>query len=249
MTLANPALSLKLNSQPASARLVERTVETLRSRILSGAYGLDGELPAQAELCGELGVSRVVVREAMQRLQSQRLLDVGRGRKPRVIPAGSQGLADCLEILRLRTNADWRDVIEVRRTLELEIVSLAALRATSDQIAELEAAVDAMEHSPTLEGQIAADFAFHRVLAQSSGNMLFAFMVDALANILRASQERTLSAIGPAHAIEDHRRIVAAIKKRQPPQARKMMERHLEETFAHLAPDALPTNEEVARSE
>lgn len=63
-----------------SRRLVEQTVEALRERIVAGFFGLDGELPPQGTLCRELGVSRSVVREAMQQLQSQRLVEVSQGR-------------------------------------------------------------------------------------------------------------------------------------------------------------------------
>lgn len=221
-------------SEPRSPRLVERAVEALRERILRGAYGSDGALPPQGELCRELGVSRGVIREAMQRLQSQRLIDVSQGRKPRVLPAGPEAIAENVRLLMQRTESSWAHLGEVRRTLEVEIAGLAAERVTAEQVRLLERTVAAMQATDDADRQVDADVEFHRTLAEATGNPVYVFLLDALATLLRASRVRTIGLGGVEPALRGHRRILAAVQRGEAGAARRAMAEHLAEALDDL---------------
>jgi DNA-binding FadR family transcriptional regulator len=224
-------------SAPADAnspRLVERVVDELRGRIVSGAYGGAGELPPQGELCAEFGVSRGVVREAMQRLQSQRLIDVSQGRKPRVMPAGPEAIAESVHVQMQRTEATWRQLGEVRRTLEVEIAGRAAERIDSVKVRALEKTLAAMQATDDTAQQVAADMQFHRVLAEATGNPVYVFLLDALAALLRTSRERTIGVGGVEPAVRGHRKILAAVQRGEAAAARRAMAEHLDDALADL---------------
>ncbi len=214
----------KLNSR----RLVEQAVEALRDQIMSGVYGPDGELPPQGDLCLELGVSRSVIREAMQQLQSQRLVVIAQGRKPRVLPAGPQAMADSLHVLMRRTDASLLQLAEVRRPLEAEIAALAAERITPSDISRLEDANQVMRSATDVADQVEADMRFHRVLAEAAGNPIFVFLLDALAELLRASRRKTIGHGGVGPALAGHEQVLAAVRKRNPTAARRAMQAHLQ---------------------
>jgi DNA-binding FadR family transcriptional regulator len=109
----------------AARPLVEQVVDSLRERIVSASYQATGELPPQHDLCRELGVSRTVVREAMQRLQSQGLIELSQGRRPRIRPASHGAIADNLQVLMRRSAASLLHLAEVRLPLEAEIAGLS----------------------------------------------------------------------------------------------------------------------------
>lgn len=213
-------------------RLVDQAVATLRNRILSGEYA--GELPPQAALCEDLGMSRGVIREAMQRLQSQRLIELGQGRKPRVLPAGSEALAESLRTVMDRTEATWTHLGEVRHSVEVDIAGLAAQRGSAVHCRELEKTIAAMEATDDLQEQVEADMKFHRLLAEATGNPMFSFLLDALAGLLRVSRERTIGKGGAGPAIQGHRNILEAVRSRDATAARRAMSEHLKESQTDL---------------
>jgi DNA-binding FadR family transcriptional regulator len=68
---------------------------------------------------------------------------------------------------------------------------------------------------------------FHRILADASGNPLFVFLLDALAELLRASRIETIGYGGIEPALRGHRAILAAVENRDAAAAREAMQEHL----------------------
>jgi GntR family transcriptional repressor for pyruvate dehydrogenase complex len=214
----------------ASQNLVEQAVEALREQILNGKLAPAGELPSQGELCDMLGVSRSVVREAMRTLQSQKLIEVSQGRRPRVLPVGPDAVVESLGTLVRRSELSLLQLVELRRPLEAEIAVLAARRARPEQIQELREAVEALAVAPDLDSQIAADVRFHKGLAEATGNSLFGIILNVLADLLHESRRRTLRQSGVGTALGYHRRILAAVEAGDAAAAREEMLQHLERT-------------------
>jgi DNA-binding FadR family transcriptional regulator len=236
-------LCTHLASLQSDGRLVERAVDALRRQVLSGAYGASGELPSQETLCKSLGISRTTLREAMQQLQSQRLIQTSQGRRPRVLPADSALLADGLQMIMQRSHASLFQLAEVRLMLETEIAARAALYATPSDVQSLQESIAALEAAGDLEPQIEADIRFHHCLAQAGGNPIFLFLLDALAALLRATRRETIGLGGVAPAVAGHRSILAAVERGDAVQARQAMREHLEASLHDLrqAVDSEPT--------
>lgn len=67
--------------QPGPVTLYAQLAGILRSRILSGAWATDEEIPTLEELADEFGVARVTVRQAIQMLAGEGLISSHRGRR------------------------------------------------------------------------------------------------------------------------------------------------------------------------
>src|ERR1700690_3528049 len=117
-------MMIKVSKQLIKRQLVDQVIEHLKAAIASSDYGMGAKLPAEPMLVKELGVGRSTLREAIRVLAYNGMLEVrqGDGTYIRALPANSEPLA-----YRLR-RAKVREVQEVRRTLEFEIVRLAAER-------------------------------------------------------------------------------------------------------------------------
>ncbi|MGG7565477.1 FadR/GntR family transcriptional regulator [Rhodovulum sp. DZ06] len=115
---------------------------------------------------------------------------------------------------------------ELRLTLEPAIARMAALRATPDQlaaIARIHAAADPARFD--LEG----DIAFHRAVAEASGNSLFAWLVDAVTGFTRDGGFRMqLPAFTEETGWRRHDAILSAIQRRSPAEAEAAMRAHHE---------------------
>jgi len=212
--------------------LVRGAVEQLRAYVLSRPS--DTLLPSEAELGRALGVSRTVLREALKLLQGQGLVVLSQGKRARVAAADPTAAIESLDILLRRSEGSLLHLVEVRRPLEAEIVQLAATRATADELAEAEAAIDEQEKASTLDGRIEADLRFHRALAKATGNPVFVLLLDALAGLMRASRRKSLGEHGNRVPVEHHRAILDALRRRDPAAARAALLGHLALNERHL---------------
>jgi GntR family transcriptional regulator, transcriptional repressor for pyruvate dehydrogenase complex len=214
----------KINQDEPS--LVRKAEDQIRRQILK--QGVNDLLPSQGELAATLGVSRIVVREAMKHLEAEGLIEIAQGRRIRVKPAGSQASIRTLESMLRRSDGTLADLLEVRRPLEGEIAALAAERITAEQIAVLEGTIVELEALRTLERRVSADLLFHRTLAEATGNPVFPLLLDTIAGLLRASRVASIGTHGVGAAVEGHREILQAVKSRNPKAARDAMLRHLQ---------------------
>ncbi|MFG6439463.1 FadR/GntR family transcriptional regulator [Roseateles sp. LKC17W] len=171
---------------PASARppsLSQRVVDGLSERIASGALKPGDRVPTEPVLMQEFGVSRSVVREAVSRLQASGLLRTQQG-------VGSFVLAPQVRLPSLQQAAGAElklqqklAMLELRLSLEPEAAALAAQRRTPEQLRAMEQALDDFDTQHTTgEGTAEADFRFHELIAQATGNEYFSHVLRTLGN-------------------------------------------------------------------
>lgn len=226
--------TLLARSSDQSPRLVESVVGRLRARIAADEFS-DGWLPPQSQLAGELGVSRSVVREAMQRMQSLRLIELAQGRRARLLSVGSAGIVDHFQVAIQRNQATLEHLAEIRQPLEAEIAALAAERIDDEGLLRLHISVRKLAEAPRPEEQIEADLEFHRILAQATGNPIYVYLMDALAELLRESRRRTIGEGGVEPAVRGHRAVLKAVQNRNPKAARAAMLEHVQAAGRDLA--------------
>lgn len=153
-------------------------VDSLRRRIVDGTIPSGEKLPSESALLAEFGVSRTVVREAISRLQAEGLVYTRRGSGSFALTPPSAAEETAGGLRRPRTLQERCALLAFRAGLESEAAALAASNATPGLIAALDSALAAFDaagnHAATA---VSCDFAFHRTVAEASGNFYF---VDAL---------------------------------------------------------------------
>ena len=108
------------------------TVRAIHDLIRGEGLQVGQALPSETALAVRLGVSRVVVREAFRSLAAVKLIELGTGRRARVAVPDSGVLALTLDHSVHIEQASVQQVLDVRRTIEMRTVALAALRRTDD---------------------------------------------------------------------------------------------------------------------
>lgn len=188
--------------------LIDLAVGRLRQQITSGTWEIGTRIPAEPELAELIGVGRNTVREAVQSLVHAGMLERRQGSGTYVISDSELGNAMGREI----AGAHQRDVLEVRRALEVEVARLAAVRRTPTQVDDLRRLRDTRSQayaSGELDAMVGADLALHRLIAESSHNpvliALYENLQDAISANIRFNFEH------PAHDDDSHHALVEAI--------------------------------------
>lgn len=173
--------SSTLTGRPPS--LSQRVVEALSDRIATGQLNPNERVPTEPALMQEFGVSRSVVREAISRLQAAGLLRTQQGVGSFVLaPKVSNPLLPEAAPAELKVQQKLA-MLELRLSLEPEAAALAAQRRTAEQLSAMERALkDFDTQRKTGEATAEADFRFHELLAQATGNEYFVHVLHSLSS-------------------------------------------------------------------
>ena len=96
-------------------------------------------VPSEVGLAAELGVSRTVVREAFRALAALEIINLGNGRRARVGTIDKDVLGLVIDHALHTDQASIQQIYDVRRTIEMRTVALAALRRSEPEARRLTA--------------------------------------------------------------------------------------------------------------
>lgn len=207
--------------------LAERVAEEIQHLILDQSLKAGDKLPNEFEMAEELNVGRGTIREAVKILVSRNILEIRRGcgtfvcEKPGLTedPLGLSFVADKQKLTE--------DLGEVRLMIEPAAAALAAKNATEEEIQRLEALTEEIEELIRRdESHMEKDIAFHELIAASSKNLVMPNLVPVIHSAIPlfiAWTDKELS----DDTVRSHRRIVEAIRRRDPEAAREAMQEHL----------------------
>ncbi len=219
--------------------LVGAVMRAVNKHIRSNGLLVGDPLPSEGAFSEELGVSRVVVREAFRSLSAMGLIDVGNGRRARVASIDSGVLAMIIDHAVHIDQMSIQQIYDVRRTIEARSASLAALRRT-----DLDAEVIAT-HAANMRRDFAEpeevmehDIAFHKAIAKASHNPAFALIVGAFEVVTRQtwgigwrSRQSDEERMG---SVEAHEAVAQAIIAGDPRAAHGAMNHHFDHSVKAL---------------
>lgn len=225
---------VKIRPLAAARKLSRGLFEQLAEQIKSGRLAPGSRLPTEEALTRAARVSRTVVREAVAALRAEGLVITRQG-VGAFVSAEPQRAPFRIEPERLETLADILNVMELRLGVEIESAGIAAERASRAQVKAIGAALEAIARAAAAgQSAVDEDLAFHRAIAEATGNPEFARFLQFIGRHL--IPRRTVTGLpermGGREAYlaliqEEHRRIYEAIRDGQPGAAREAMRRHL----------------------
>ncbi|NUT49444.1 MAG: FadR family transcriptional regulator [Saccharothrix sp.] len=172
------------------AGLVDQVIDQMRGAIAAGEWPVGRRIPPEPELVSALGVGRNTVREAVRALSHAGLLEVRQGDGTFV-----RATSELSGAVRRMCGSELREVLEVRRTLEVEGARLAATHRTDDEVRRLEVLLAERDEALTAKDWarlVERDTAFHVLLVQCSHNTLLAELYQGLTEAVRASITATV---------------------------------------------------------
>ncbi|MFF5991706.1 FadR/GntR family transcriptional regulator [Prauserella flavalba] len=189
-------------------------------------------LPPERTMLEKYNVGRGTLREALRLLEFQGVIALKPGPRggPVLLDPDASHLASTVVLLMQLKKAPFQTIVEVRNALEPMISCLAAERITDDALGELDDTIGQMRtHLDDQTVFLEANKRFHDVIAWSSGNPLFGYIVDSLLGIM----DGTVIGIdypAPRRAaiITAHEEILAALSKRDPAESELRMREHID---------------------
>jgi len=200
----------------------------LRREIVKGDLRRHDRLPAERALAQSYSVARGTIREALNRLESESLVEIRPGSGTYVVHQPEELSASAVE------QADPLELIDTRFALEPHICRLAVLHGRRSQFDELEALCDQMDagfENPQAFAE--ADSEFHVTLASCTGNGLLIWIIRQINSVRSQDQWTRMRHLTLEPQIistynVQHRQILNAIRTREPERAANLMKEHLE---------------------
>ncbi len=201
--------------------LADQVFERLENDILSGKFQ-HGEILTETKISETIGVSRTPVREALRRLEQERLIED--------TPKGSKVLGI--------TKEDLQDIYAIRMKIEGMAAFMAAERITEDGIKEHSDILDLQEFyalkkdADHIKG---TDNKFHELVYKYSGSMI---IYDTLMPLHKKIQKYRKASVENEErsrlSLLEHREILNAIKAHNPELAEKKLIEHVENAYKNI---------------
>lgn len=188
------------------------------------------KLPSERELADMLHVSRSSIRDAIRSLELMGLVEPRQGAGTIVCEPIDPSIKPFAKALKHRQELVG-ELLDFRKMLEPPLAARAAKHASLDEISEMEETLLRQE-AKIAAGQpgIAEDAEFHYRIALASGNNVVLKVLDLVIDLLSDTRQRALQVPGrPQKSLAGHRRILAAIKRRDGEAANSAMRRHIED--------------------
>lgn len=215
----------------------EQVFEQMKQQILNKEWVPGEKLPSETELGSIFGVSRVTIRQALQKLSVLGLIEtrLGEGSFIREMDIGTQVKAALIPGAYLQPHST-QEVLDFRCVVEVETAGLAAKNASAEDIARLKMLLARQmdETSRTPKSFADDDVAFHMTIAKSTGNSLIVATYEILNDILSSAMAHTVRSLGMDIGIPYHKKLVEAIEARDEHRAIVTMKEHMNTTREHF---------------
>jgi DNA-binding FadR family transcriptional regulator len=212
-------------------KLYDKIVDQIKEDITSGKYKPGEKIPAEPELMKLYNVGRSTIREAIKTLAISGILKVQQG-SGTFVNNSFQGVS--ME-QRLR-RADFDDINAVRTLLEKEIVKLATLNYTQEQIVEIEQCLEKRKLAIQAEKPqecADADIEFHMAIARASANTALSDLYHSFTLIMRnffsARDVQGISHFAMNHHL--HEQLFKAIKSKKTNLSQQVLQKILDNNY------------------
>jgi DNA-binding FadR family transcriptional regulator len=231
-------------------RITRSIVDAIGIAIVTGQHRPNELLPVETAMAARYDASRSVLREAIKVLNAKGLVTARPRAGTFVTPPSEWNLFDP-DVLRWTHYGDFSQPLlieftEVRLGIEPMAAALAASRADEENIILIEKGYERMVAAELgQDDRLTADNAFHIAILDASGNRVYSRLKPLVLTALHFSIGLT-NTLSRDHDVklEAHRRVLQAIKLRDPPAARAALELLLLETRA-LMRSAHPSVEQA----
>ena len=204
-----------------SLSLANQVYQQIEKNILSGVYKA-GEIISESKLSEELGVSRTPIREAIARLENDKLI----------------GITPSDTVVLGITDEDVADMFAVKRALEPMVVKMAAMNISDEDLAKLKEILDQQEfyqEKKNIEKVRNLDTQFHDIIYSASGSPIFQAVLSPIHHKLMKYRKDSLTNEGRSrYSIEEHVKIYEAIQAGNQEKIEELVLKHVDQAYKSI---------------
>ncbi len=212
-------------------KVYEQAAQQLQRMIRDGLFKPGEKLPPERELAEMLQVSRGSLRDAIRTLELMGLVEPRQGEGTVVRDPSAKSLINPLATVLPGQRELVAELLEFRRMIEPTLAAKAARNVSDEELTYMEDILRRQKEKVD-RGELAIeeDSEFHYAIAEAARNSVVLKVLDAFMDLLRETRERSLQLDGRLQwSFAGHRRILNAIRKREPAEAEQAMRRHIDE--------------------
>ena len=213
--------------------VAEMVVRRVLDMVKSGVLKAGDALPPERDLALSLDVSRPSVREAMRGLAVLGVVKSRQGGGAYISDLGPDALLGPIQFYLSLEQMNIRELYDARSLIESDVARRAAVNITDADLARLEALL-ATQHD-TIGDALAfrkSDFEFHEIIWIGSGNAFLKRIGESLNVIGLEFRKRASERPGVLEqSLRDHRRLLDALKARDPAAAASAAEAHMQNVY------------------
>ncbi|WP_246868802.1 FadR/GntR family transcriptional regulator [Saccharopolyspora sp. ASAGF58] len=215
--------------------LVDQVIAQIRELVSSGEWPIGEKIPPETELVSALGVGRNTVREAVRALSHAGLLEVRQGDGTFV-----RATNEISGAVRKLCGPELRQVLEVRRALEVEGARLAAGARTDGDLTGLEACLTSRDEAVRRQDSaevVATDAEFHRLLVAASHNPVLISLYEGIRETVASSVATAFNRDTQAELVS-HAELLAAVRDGDPRRAAEEAGGFLDELLSQIGSES-----------
>jgi GntR family transcriptional repressor for pyruvate dehydrogenase complex len=216
-----------------NTKVYEQVIEQIKNMIIDGTLKKGDKLPSERDLVEHLQVSRTSIREALRALQIIGLVECRQGEGNYIRESFENSLFEPLSMMFMLQESDPREIIELRKIIEVETAALAAERVSDEELEDMKNLVNALKGSKDENISVKIDKGFHYEIAKASKNFLVLSMLNAVSSLIDSfikdarkeilKDEKNVEILSKQH--ED---VYEALKKHDSLAAAAAMKKHLD---------------------
>ncbi len=204
-----------------SLSLANQVYEIIEKNILNKVYAT-GEVLSESRLSEELGVSRTPIREAMTRLENERLI----------------GISPCGTVVLGITDQDVTDMFRVKAFLEPIVTTMAATNISEEDLAKLKDLLDQQEfysEKGNTEKVRNLDTEFHDIIYVASGSPIFQSILSPIHHKLLKYRQESLNTSGRTkYSVKEHLNLYEALKRRDEKKVDELIREHIKHAYENI---------------
>lgn len=209
----------------------QEVLSQFERQIAQGTWKPGQKIPSENDLALSLGVSRISIRGAIQRLIAQGLLESRHGDGTYVKQISPESCFDALKPLVYLQGVDLLSLIQYRKIVETGIIDLMFDSIAEKEIEELEIHLAHMKKQlKNVKEYVKHDVEYHYTLIRATRNPFIMKVFDIIKEMYVLGIEGIVHSIGPEDGIYYHSRILEALRGHNRPATRKWIREHLAST-------------------
>ncbi|MBP5595245.1 MAG: FadR family transcriptional regulator [Pseudobutyrivibrio sp.] len=216
---------------------VEQVFEQMQGLLIDGTWRQGDKLPSENELADAFGVSRMTIRQAMQKLKALGLIETRTGSGSFVRePSPEDSLNELIPLMYIG-NPSQLHVFQFREMIDSESVRIATLKANPKQLKQLELILEQMKKASVVNDREAFsnyDLKFHMKIVKLTDNPLIIKAYDILLNVLTESMDSVIEKMKYSPALDYHRRILDAMNSKDEILAEQIMHEHIKQNYSYF---------------
>lgn len=207
----------------------DTVIRYLKQMLYEGKLEPGDRLPAERKLSEQLSVSRLHVRQALQKLESYGIVKTFPQSGSVIAEMKVQSLEKMITDILQIDQYDFHSLVEVRGLLETEAIRLCALNRDEEDLEAIRTTLIQCEKTfDDPESRVDIDFQYHRAIALGSHNPVLASMLLIITpDILKYYRRYNTCANPQETVLKEHREMFRCIEECDADGAAEVLSRHL----------------------